>query len=315
DDNLFFPNDDQGPGEIQQAAMKTRGFLLLSLLAVTAAANTTRGDTPSAASTLLSVKSNDGTTIAVECAGAGPALLIVHGGTGDRSRWKPLLPLFAPHFKVCAMDRRGHGASGDSSDYSLRKEAEDVASVVNALRGKVFVLGHSYGAVASLEAAFLTKNIAKLVLYEPPLLDRDHTVVADKMEDLIRAGQREQAAVAFMREIVMISPAEVAVMRTRASWPNLVESIDSSLRQIRALNTYRFNPGRMHELRLPTLLLTGSETASPELKEAIQALRNSLPRSKVYVFEGQQHNAMDTVPGTFANVVTNFLLPIGSPRD
>ena len=57
------------------------------------------------------VKSKDGTRIAVECTGKGPSLLIVHGGTGDRSRWKRLLPLFAPYFTVCAMDRRGHGES------------------------------------------------------------------------------------------------------------------------------------------------------------------------------------------------------------
>src|ERR1043166_4952447 len=49
------------------------------------------------------VASKDGTHIAVECTGKGPSLLIVHGGTGDRRRWQPLLPLFAPHFHVCAM--------------------------------------------------------------------------------------------------------------------------------------------------------------------------------------------------------------------
>src|SRR5215510_3429458 len=58
------------------------------------------------------------------------AFVIVHGGVGDRTRWKPLFPLFAPRLTVCAMDRRGHGASGDSRNYSLQNEAEDVAAVV-----------------------------------------------------------------------------------------------------------------------------------------------------------------------------------------
>src|SRR5437867_12060045 len=70
---------------------------------------------------IITVTSKDGTRIVVECAGAGPSLVIVHGGTGDRSRWTPLFPLFASRFTVCAMDRRGHGASGDSPDYSLQK--------------------------------------------------------------------------------------------------------------------------------------------------------------------------------------------------
>jgi pimeloyl-ACP methyl ester carboxylesterase len=73
--------------------------------------------------------------------GAGPSLVIVHGGTGDRTRWTPLFPLFGSRFRVCAMDRRGHGASGDSPNYSLQREAEDVAAVVNSRPDRVFLLG------------------------------------------------------------------------------------------------------------------------------------------------------------------------------
>ncbi len=139
------------------------------------------------------VRSKDGTRIAVECTGKGPTLLIVHGGTGDRSRWKPLLSLFASDFRVCAMDRRGHGESESGSNYSLKKEFEDVAAVVNSRPGPVFVLGHSIGGLCALEAAFLTNKISKLVLYEPPLQDLDHTAVADRMEKMIKNGDREQA--------------------------------------------------------------------------------------------------------------------------
>jgi pimeloyl-ACP methyl ester carboxylesterase len=124
-------------------------------------------------SPLITVRSKDGTLIAVECAGAGPSLVIVHGGVGDRSRWTPLFPFFASRFRVCAMDRRGHGASGDSPRYSLQREVEDVVAVVSSQPGAVFLLGHSFGGVCALEAAFLTDKISKLVLYEPPLQDLD----------------------------------------------------------------------------------------------------------------------------------------------
>ena len=165
-------------------------FILSCVLISATVSFSQTAETPSKVSF---VRSKDGTRIAVECTGKGPSLLIVHGGTGDRSRWKPLLPLFASHFTVCAMDRRGHGESEAGSNYSLRKEFEDVAAVVNALSrglgqqagalayarataptplgGPVFVLGHSLGGLCALEAAFLTKKISKLVLYEPPLQD------------------------------------------------------------------------------------------------------------------------------------------------
>ncbi len=261
------------------------------------------------------VKSKDGTPIAVECAGAGPNLVIVHGGTGDRSRWKPLFPFFASHFTVCAMDRRGRGASGDSVDYSLQKGAEDVAAVVNSRPGTVFVLGHSIGGVCALEAAFLTDKISKLVLYEPPLQDRNHDAVATKMENMIRAGKSEQALVTFLQEIVMVSPKEIEEMKARSSWPGRVAGIGKQIREIRALDRYRFDANRMRGLKVPTLLLTGSKAASPDLKRAISSLVDCLPNHSLIVFQGQEHNAMDTVPQQFAETVTKFLLDTKSKAD
>ena len=257
---------------------------------------------------IISVISTDGTRIVAECAGAGPSLVIVHGGTGDRSRWKPLLPLFSSRFTVCAMDRRGHGESQAGSNYRLQKEFEDVVSVVNSRPGPVFVMGHSYGAVCALEAAFLTKKISKLVLYEPPLQDLDHRAIADRMQSMIRAGEREQALVTFLQEIVMISPTEVAAMKARASWPGRVAGIDIQIREIRAMAGYRFDAKRIGTLSVPTLLLAGSKTASPQLKKAISGLMDALPNRSLIVFEGQEHNAMDNVPQEFADAVANFLI-------
>ena len=259
---------------------------------------------PSQISTVLS---KDGTRITLECKGKGPSLLIVHGGTGDRKRWVPLLPMFASRFTVCAMDRRGHGESEPGSNYSLQKESEDVAAAVNAQHGPVFVLGHSIGGVFALEAAFLTEKISKLVLYEPPLQDLDHTAVADRMERLIQSGNREEALLTFLREIVMMSPKEIEIMKARPAWPTRVAAIDIQIREIRALSLYRFNASRMGKLKTPTLLLAGSDTSSPQLKQAIKSLMGALPNRTLFVFQGEGHNAMDTKPQQFAEVVMNFL--------
>ncbi|HET7608505.1 MAG TPA: alpha/beta fold hydrolase [Gammaproteobacteria bacterium] len=109
--------------------MRATVMIVVSVLAIvsTAKAQTSTATVPSA----------DGTPIAFECAGAGPSLVIVHGGTGDRTRWTPLFPLLAAHFRVCAMDRRAHGASGDAPSYSLAKEVEDVVAVVEALSSAI----------------------------------------------------------------------------------------------------------------------------------------------------------------------------------
>lgn len=64
------------------------------------------------------------------------------------------------------MDRRGRGESGDGPAYSLDREAEDVAALVDSIGQPVNVLGHSYGALCAIKAALLTNNIRRLILYE-----------------------------------------------------------------------------------------------------------------------------------------------------
>lgn len=221
-----------------------------------------------------------------------------------------MFALLSSHFTVCAMDRRGHGLSGDSPDYSLQKEAEDVAAVADSRPGRVFVLGHSYGGVSALEAMFLTTRISKLILYEPPVQEpvAHDLAVAGQMERMIREGAREDAAIMFLTDVVQLSPTEVATMRARPAWPELVSTIDAQLRQMQALAAYRFDAERMKAVRQPTLLLLGGETTSPYVKQAIDSLQASLPNATRVLLRGQQHNAMDTGRDTLARVIIPFLL-------
>ena len=80
------------------------------------------------------------------------------------------------------------------------------------------------------------------------------------------------------------------------------------MREIRAMAKYRFDPNHARRLSTPTLLLTGSKTASSQLKQAIQSLKHTLPHRTLVVFDRQEHNAMDTIPQQFADVVTKFLI-------
>jgi len=219
-----------------------------------------------------------------------------------------MFPLLSSKFTVCAMDRRGRGVSGDSAEYSLMKEAEDVAAVVDSRPGQVYVFGHSYGGVAALEAAFLTDRIAKLMLYEPPVLDPvDHNLaVADRIDKMIENGELEQALVTFQTEVVRQSPSEIAAMKARASWPGLVATISVHPRQMRALAGYRFDTNRMKAVTMPTLLLIGENTPSPYARQSIGALQESLPNATLVVLESQEHNAMDGGRDVLASAIINF---------
>src|SRR5437660_9000166 len=117
----------------------------------------------------LVVTSSDGISIAVWRSGSGDPLLLVHGTTADHSRWDGVVAELGERFTVYAMDRRGRGGSGDADPYRLDAEFDDVAAVVVAIGSDVHVLGHSYGALCSLEAARRTSAVRSLILYEPPL--------------------------------------------------------------------------------------------------------------------------------------------------
>jgi pimeloyl-ACP methyl ester carboxylesterase len=129
------------------------------------------------------------------------------------------------------------------------------------------------------------------------------------MERMIAAGNREEALLLFLRDIVKISPEGIAAMKGRSSWPDRVATVDIQIREIRALSKYRFDAARVKKLAIPTLLLTGSNTASRQLKQAINTLMDTLPNRRLITFEGEEHNAMDTIPQHFAETVTRFLLP------
>lgn len=293
-------------GKQSQLSFVIFGALLWQLLSDPATAATAP-----AATELITVTSGDGTPLGVECAGTGPTLLFVHGGVGDRSRWTPMFPLLTAKFTACAMDRRGRGASGDSPEYSLTKEAQDIVAVVNSRPGPVIVFGHSYGGVAALEAAFLTTRIDKLMLYEPPLHEpvENNLAVAARVEELVRQGQLEQAFVTFQSEIVKQTPAELARMKARPTWTRLVATIAVHPRQMRALSAYRFEAGRMKSLKTPTLLLIGENTASPYARQSIRALQESLPDATLVTLERQEHNAMEGAREVLANAILGFVSP------
>lgn len=255
------------------------------------------------------ITSADGTTIAYERTGTGPPLVLVHGTTADHTRWDPVRPDFEREFTVYAIDRRGRGESGDADEYDIEREFEDVTTVVDAIDEPVILLGHSYGALCSLEAALRTNNLRKLVLYEPPILVGDHDLrseeVFTEMEALLNDGENERALVLFLRDIVEMPPSEIDSLRSAPNWPSRVAAANTVYREASAPGEYEFDAARFASLTASTLLLSGSES-SPFLKDATDTLDAALPDSRVVILDGQGHVAMNTAPERFVDEVLSF---------
>lgn len=256
------------------------------------------------------VISVDGTPIAFERSGSGPPLVLVHGTSSAGARWRPIVPAFEERFTVYTLDRRGRGASGDADEYVIEREFEDIAAVVEAIGEPVSLLGHSFGALCALEAALLTSNVRKLILYEPympvadpPLYDSEVVV---RMQRLLDAGDCEGVVTAMFRELLQMPAHELDDLRALPTWPARVAAAHTIVRESWAELDYRFAAERFADLLVPTLLLLGGDTI-PELERVTRLLAEALPNSRIAVMAGQQHLAMMTAPDLFVGEVLAFL--------
>ncbi len=259
---------------------------------------------------LTTTTSRDGTGIGFWRSGQGPPLIMVHGTTADHTRWRPLLPLLEPHVTVYAMDRRGRGASGDADDYALEREAEDVAAVAEAVAdatgGPVDVFGHSYGAHCALEAALLTSALRRLVLYEPAVLAASPPGWLERATQLLEEGRRGEVVSSVLTELAGVTPEQLEQLRADPSWNARVAAAHTVVREIRAEDTYRFDPARYAGLRVPIWLLTGSVSPA-DLAAATDLLARSLPGARVVPLAGQGHVAMLTAPELFISALLGCL--------
>jgi pimeloyl-ACP methyl ester carboxylesterase len=257
------------------------------------------------------VSSRDGTSIAYWRSGVGPPLLLVHGAVADHSTtWRLVLPALEKRFTVCAMDRRGRAGSGDGPAYDLQREAEDVVAVVQALGGPVSVVGHSFGALCAAEAARLSPNVHRLVLYEGlPVRGADgfRPGAIDRLETLLATGEVEAMLTAMLRDVADLPAQEIELLRSqRDAWQRRLANVPTVPRELRAEERYVFLPERFQHVKIPTLLLVGGDSPSRELRNA-GAVARTLPNARVVILPDQQHLAMFTAPDLFVEEVVAFL--------
>ncbi len=256
------------------------------------------------------IVSKDGTRIAYERRGAGPPLVLVHGTGIDHTYWDLIAPGLERHFTVYSLDRRGRGQSGDAALYAIQREFEDVSALVESIPTTVFLLGHSYGALCSLEATLLTTHIGKMILNEPAMyttVEVSYPADApDKFLAYLRAGEAEKALL-VLYEAVKKSPVEVNLLRSLPSWQARILAVPTIPREVLSVRNYSFDPSRFRNMETPTLLLLGGES-SPAYKAAVEALHSSLPNSRLVVLPGQRHDAAITAPELYLFEVTRFFL-------
>jgi pimeloyl-ACP methyl ester carboxylesterase len=114
------------------------------------------------------VTSKDGTSLAYERIGGGPAVILVGGGFVDRSENAPLAAELARQLAVYVYDRRGRGQSGDTLPYAVDRELEDIEALIAEAGGSAHLCGASSGGALALQAAAAEVAVDRVAVYEVP---------------------------------------------------------------------------------------------------------------------------------------------------
>ena len=258
------------------------------------------------------VRSADGTKIAYDRQGEGPALILVDGAMQARSSGsKPdLARLLSAHFTVYCYDRRGRGDSGDTQPYAVEREIEDLAALIDAAGRTACVYGHSSGASLALEAAVaLGGQVRMLAMYEPPYNDdpafrRAWGHYIGQLTQALAAGRGGDAIALFMA-FTGVPADQIGQMRAAPFWPGLA-AIAPTLAYDHAaiLGTDPSVPARRAaHVAVPTLVMYG-DASFPFMGETARTLAQAIPHAQLRTLAGQTH---EVSPEVLAPVLTEFL--------
>lgn len=240
------------------------------------------------------VTSKDGTRIAYETSGSGPALLVVNGALGYRASYsRKMAKALAKRFTVIDYDRRGRGESGDTKPYAVEREVEDVRALVEqAAGGKAFVFGMSSGAALALEAAASGVPMRGLAAYEPPYMvgdpkDRPDPDFRERLQAFVDRGERDEAVKYFMRT-VGVPGFVLVIMRLLPFWKDLRAAAHTLPYDAAVMDGFGLPAKRLAEVRVRTLVMAGDKT-TPTLKAAADATAKAIPGATHRMLPKQNH--------------------------
>lgn len=247
----------------------------------------------------LTAVSADGTPIAYEVRGRGPALVLVDGALCRREMGpsRGLAEALADRFTVCAYDRRGRGDSGaGTSPWAIEREIEDLAAIIDAAGGHAHLLGVSSGAALVLEAAKRSVMADKMIAYEAPfILDDTHApndpALPGRLRALVEAGKRGDAVALFMKTVG--APGFMTkVMALTPVWKKLTATAHTLPYDLSILIGFEqgtpLPPGYYAGVKQQVLMAAGGKSPA-YMRNAQQRVAEALPDGRYAELPGQTH--------------------------
>jgi pimeloyl-ACP methyl ester carboxylesterase len=278
------------------------------------------------------VTSKDGSRIAYDRHGSGPAVILIGGALGYRrfKKMEQLAELLAERCTVINYDRRGRGDSTEvkapvlarptiglrssaTAPFALEREIEDLEALIEAEGGSASLWGWSSGGALALRAAGAEIGVERVAVYEVPFMvtpdaKRPTTDYGERLDELVAAGDRSGAVKHFMRNAVGIPAPFVALMPLMPMWKGLKATAHTLPYDWAALGPHTMygaplDPQEWASVTVPTQVAYGSKSPAV-LQEGSRALAEVLPNAELRELEGLSHNVkMDVLAPLVAEFV------------
>lgn len=256
---------------------------------------------------MLHTTSLDGTSLAYDKTGSGPALVVIGGGPTTRAANSELAELLATSCTVYNYDRRGHGDSGDTESFTVDQEFQDVQAMLDVAGGQAAVFGSSGGAVIALQAAIRGLGITRLALWEPayvvegtrPPVPEDY---ATRLAELIASGRRSEAGEMFFADAVGLPQQFIDGMKASPFWPAIEAVAHTLVYDAQLMGDFAVPVHQLRAFEIATLVLDGATT--PWLSTSADAVAAAIPHATRQTLVGQQHNVEATA---LAPAIAGFL--------
>ena len=256
-------------------------------------------------------------------AGEGPLLILVHGFTGAKENWLPVMGRLSSRFRVIAPDLPGWGQSAraDNEDLGFSGQAKQLDKLVLALADEqpVYLAGHSMGGgIAAVWAGTAPSRLDRLIL-----LDAAGIPFENDFARRVRAGEhpfevrdevqlRNQLNMVFKTPPWIPWPASKALAEQRSAQVDFEREV---LAAIAGDEQRAFAPSEAaRSIQVPTLLLWCRDDQIIDASSA-QAYADRIAQSAVVMLDECNHMPMMEQPEETAQVMLEFLsVPVVAVR-
>ncbi|MEZ0108850.1 pimeloyl-ACP methyl ester carboxylesterase [Catenulispora sp. EB89] len=248
------------------------------------------------------ITSRDGSTLAVDRVGEGPAVILVGGAFNDRSTVAGLAAELASNYTVLTYDRRGRAESTDKAreaggDFDPANELDDLAAVLEHAGGHAHLFGHSSGAILVLEGAMRGLPADSVAIYESPFradpdLPHPPADLLDRLTALAEKGDRDGAASLFLAEAIGLPPEIVSGMKHGPVWAFFLGNALTLPYDVGFSRPSELvDRDRLGTLTMPVLAVYGDRT-SPNLAAGAKVVAESVPGARLAVLPGEDHGVL-----------------------